>query len=275
MSDNSDDLFECALCASDMVRRNPRVLQCLHSFCEQCLKKLIHDDVIKCPTCRKVTTVTDDDVTDLPINFPLIKMRERELKKSKPPKPVLKNDKVCQVCDHATPVFKCEKCMKYLCLECKEHHDDLSGYKEHPVVELCAAHGDVITHICHQCVTPVCMKCMLGIHKEHKEHFEEYGKDLSKFKTGAKKMYTQMQQVSAVLEEWFEDVKSKVKSTRAIKKGVEEQYERYQERAAYYTQKAKEAQQVLKVIEDKYENHQEFLTVYKGNHPIGGYLLWP
>ena len=58
------DLFECSICLMDMVERTPRGLQCMHSFCEECLKQLIKNNKIICPTCRKPTELKENNVKE-------------------------------------------------------------------------------------------------------------------------------------------------------------------------------------------------------------------
>ena len=48
----SQSLYICPLCQSDY--KQPRVLNCLHVFCESCLKPLLVEDSITCPTCGMV-----------------------------------------------------------------------------------------------------------------------------------------------------------------------------------------------------------------------------
>lgn len=54
----------CPLCMS--FYKNPRSLQCLHSYCEECLESLHRSskciDTVQCPECRASTLLPGDGV---------------------------------------------------------------------------------------------------------------------------------------------------------------------------------------------------------------------
>lgn len=52
--DTELDMFTCPSCRHEY--KQPRVLSCLHIFCESCLKPLLTDDSIACPTCKVVSS---------------------------------------------------------------------------------------------------------------------------------------------------------------------------------------------------------------------------
>ena len=59
---------KCGLCSEFFI--DPRILQCLHSFCNKCLKKKLEEEgsagtSLNCPTCQKTTTL-QDGVDSLP-----------------------------------------------------------------------------------------------------------------------------------------------------------------------------------------------------------------
>ena len=47
----STDLYICHVCLEDQTERSPRLLSCHHSFCEPCIKKLVKEEHVACPTC--------------------------------------------------------------------------------------------------------------------------------------------------------------------------------------------------------------------------------
>lgn len=47
------DPFICPLCEQEY--KTPRVLNCLHVVCEECLKPLLVEDSIECPICKLVS----------------------------------------------------------------------------------------------------------------------------------------------------------------------------------------------------------------------------
>jgi len=54
------DSFSCAVCLEQF--KEPKALQCLHTYCKECLAKLVKkkgsDHVIPCPACREDTKVS-------------------------------------------------------------------------------------------------------------------------------------------------------------------------------------------------------------------------
>ncbi|MBN3324602.1 RN182 ligase, partial [Atractosteus spatula] len=66
--------YECKICYNyfDLDRRAPKILECLHTFCEECLTTLhLREDRpwrISCPICRHKTPVPDYRIQNLPNN---------------------------------------------------------------------------------------------------------------------------------------------------------------------------------------------------------------
>lgn len=58
----------CAICLCDYV--DPRILPCGHSFCEECLKRIITNYKIVCPTCRE--RHRNVDISSFPKNYGLV-----------------------------------------------------------------------------------------------------------------------------------------------------------------------------------------------------------
>ncbi|UJR25954.1 hypothetical protein I4U23_007302 [Adineta vaga] len=61
------ELLQCPVCLTSYTE--PRLLPCGHTYCHQCLDRLMQDDndVVTCPECRKQHIVPDDGV--FPPNF--------------------------------------------------------------------------------------------------------------------------------------------------------------------------------------------------------------
>ncbi|XP_033883416.1 E3 ubiquitin-protein ligase RNF183 [Acipenser ruthenus] len=73
-ADTSYEEYECKICYNyfDLDRRAPKILECLHTFCEECLTTLhFRQDRlwrIGCPVCRHKTPVPDYRIINLPNN---------------------------------------------------------------------------------------------------------------------------------------------------------------------------------------------------------------
>ena len=172
------DLFECSVCLNDMIEKTPRVLFCLHTFCTDCLQQLINQNKVKCPTCREVTELKSNDVKELKVNFHLCQMKEKmkdqEEKEKKKAVSCTKTKSLCQICHQSEALYKCKDCPHLLCDPCKVRHSDIEDFKSHSVFDLCLIHDEGITHLCKECIKPLCTRCMLLDHIEHKNHFVNY-----------------------------------------------------------------------------------------------------
>jgi tripartite motif-containing protein 2/3 len=66
-------LLECSLCQKSF--REPRMLSCGHTFCKECLQKQLdlslplNNNQIICAFCKQITSLLDQSVTSLPVNF--------------------------------------------------------------------------------------------------------------------------------------------------------------------------------------------------------------
>jgi len=66
--------YECKICYNyfDLDRRAPKILECLHTFCEECLHALQLCEErpwrISCPVCRHRTSVPEYRIQNLPNN---------------------------------------------------------------------------------------------------------------------------------------------------------------------------------------------------------------
>ena len=56
---------KCGICSKDVSQ--PRMLNCLHSFCSSCLKMILLNGRITCPDCGETTMI--DNVGDLPYDY--------------------------------------------------------------------------------------------------------------------------------------------------------------------------------------------------------------
>ena len=64
--------MECPICTEEYVE--PKSLNCGHSLCLECLKKIYKDGTVDCPICRHITIPNFPDVNSLSTNFVLNSM---------------------------------------------------------------------------------------------------------------------------------------------------------------------------------------------------------
>ena len=223
------DIFECSVCLSNMLNRTPRSLQCLHTFCTECLTQLIQGNVIHCPVCRESTELKGNNVEGLKFNFMLSQMKEQmknqEMKTKDSTKKPEKAMSACQICQQNEPLFKCKECFHILCTTCKNTHDEFPGFQSHSVLDLCVKHEDGVTHFCKECVIPLCMKCMFLDHKQHAEHCVDYNSGVQQVQQKCKTLQDNIKAEMSKIDDhlkcekqkklWCDDAKVKLLEKRA------------------------------------------------------------
>ena len=138
-----DDLLQCAICLEPFT--NPKMLQCGHTFCEECLQSFYdanqqtrHAQLRKlsCPTCREVTSVPADGIDGLRNDFKVHKMKDAFGRMT-----IRKRHKanVCDPCRaHKKIVVAkgyCSRCKVNYCEECLRKHNMSPLFKDHKVFE--------------------------------------------------------------------------------------------------------------------------------------------
>ena len=128
-----EEHLKCPVCID--LYTNPKILPCLHSFCQECLEGLPQEReargdtyYLSCPTCRQRMEVPREGVGAFPVAFHLNNLKEimQNLQRNVPnPQQV--------TCNDHDKVF-CETCKKVICLHCTyDTHED----HEHTLVSDC------------------------------------------------------------------------------------------------------------------------------------------
>ncbi|XP_071799083.1 uncharacterized protein [Asterias amurensis] len=138
--------LECAFCKKRL--KNPKILQCLHNVCEQCLLNKVSMGYwsITCPLCYQTTT-SSNGVQNLKTNFHLIGQLEDTLVKEELLREEsLNNQPVCESCEvEKEAVSRCLDCSMYLCLSCKKVHRRIAVLSKHTVASLDELRVGVVT----------------------------------------------------------------------------------------------------------------------------------
>ena len=180
----------CGLCSKSY--NDPRILPCLHSFCQQCLhheiEKSDSQQVFKCPTCQRSMSIPVGGASGLPQNLHLGFEVEVAGYMSK----IVGNSELC--CDECidggsgpADVFCCT-CHQFLCKTCHDHHKHGRHLSKHNMVGLdrkgakqlqstmkpkeyyCSQpnHEDnKLNYYCETCTLLVCRDCITLAHKDH------------------------------------------------------------------------------------------------------------
>ncbi|XP_061171680.1 E3 ubiquitin-protein ligase TRIM33-like [Saccostrea echinata] len=164
--------LKCSLCYETF--KDPRLLECYHSFCKECLKYQIEAKGIfssyECTVCGAVSKIPQNKEEGFPKNFFFF---------NKDGNAILK----CDVCGEKTRAeFYCFVCDQNYCSFCLRVHSKLQGTKSHRIVtisekgdrmisqsvSLCDHHTtQELKYFCVTCKQPICIDCNMTMHKSH------------------------------------------------------------------------------------------------------------
>ena len=197
MASNTPTSAKCGLCSE--LYTDPRMLQCLHSFCVKCVKKLFEEQGsetnMKCPTCDKSSSLPDGGVDALPKDLHKVRMAtvsQYEVKLQGG------EETACDRCVKASngpAVSFCVNCCEFLCKICCEDHkswrktlkhelqpvgsskSDCQSTKDSPASLLsnipeeprkCQLHSDeALKFYCDTCNMLICRDCIVLKHSGH------------------------------------------------------------------------------------------------------------
>ena len=159
-----EDQLNCSICLDTYT--NPKLLQCFHVYCKECLVRLVARDQLgklslTCPNCRQVTPVPDTGVSGLQSAFHINHLLEivEEHKKEK-------DTAIAETTEGVTTGVALQQQSSH----CTEHVDkELKLY-------------------CETCSEVICYKCAIkgGQHHSHdyesiSDAFEKYKEEISTF----------------------------------------------------------------------------------------------
>ena len=156
-----EEELNCSICLDTYV--DPKLLQCLHTYCRKCLVKLVVQDqqgqlILTCPICRQDTPVPANGVTGLQpafqINHLLEIMKEHKKAAADPP----------------------------ACIEEAERDSASLTSRERVKVCCCKHAGKEVELFCETCQEPICWKCALKGGKHYSHDYEELDKAFERYK---------------------------------------------------------------------------------------------
>ncbi|XP_052829545.1 tripartite motif-containing protein 45 isoform X5 [Octopus bimaculoides] len=177
-----DEFLTCKICLEGF--KNPKCLDCLHTFCEQCIENHVMSECtykkysdyreFTCPLCRKRTNLPIGGVKKLPDNF-LVSSLGEVVARQRPSK-----FPFCDICKmvnrkHREASSKCLDCNKLLCKPCVELHKETKVTKSHSLFDVeiekdieCKEHKEeVVRFYCEPCQACICVLCTFNEHKDH------------------------------------------------------------------------------------------------------------
>ena len=199
------DYLTCPMC--DELYKKPKCLPCHHSYCEECLVRLLESsqvsNILVCPECKQTSTIPAGGVQQLPHNFFINRLLDEFVLKRK----VEGREEVkCGLCvrkDSAVDVL-CLDCGTFLCRCCHENHKySRKEYQSHSIIPLgelqsktqsptirpkaalCHEHDLELQFYCETCSQLICQYCIMKDHLEHhhetvKEAVTKHRKELDK-----------------------------------------------------------------------------------------------
>ncbi|XP_070541261.1 tripartite motif-containing protein 3-like [Ptychodera flava] len=221
----SEEFLVCQICFEAFTK--PKVLPCLHTFCEVCLMRVVpnRSKTIPCPMCRCETLLPENGVAGLKDNFFILNLSDAFTQKEDS-----SNRKAfCTVCPGSDPAeasSRCLECVDFLCDNCAATHDHRIARftRRHRVISLsgeggqssqkktryeapCLKHDtETLRFFCETCDTPICRDCILI---EHRDHTHTYLKDeVAKHKN--------------VIDGLMKDVREKISAFQDVCDNVEE-----------------------------------------------------
>ena len=173
----------CPICYE--LYKKPKYLPCYHSYCEECLVKLVVQSNITCPECRKTSVAPNGGVKQLPNNFFINRLLDEVALKRKVEG---EEEAKCDQCTRSDPVqVLCLDCGEFLCNHCFEHHKYSKEYQNHNIMPLnelrskkegitikpkskfalCQEHELELNFYCETCDQLVCQYCIMKDHLKH------------------------------------------------------------------------------------------------------------
>ncbi|XP_044727695.1 B-box type zinc finger protein ncl-1 isoform X2 [Chrysoperla carnea] len=177
------DPDSCGICGNTLC--NPRVLSCLHVFCEPCLdKKLIGEAgdpgtpeaVLNCPICNQATKVGSRKVASLPLDListniidvtglPNLSCTSCSSKELAVSRCCTCHNLLCSNCNSAHQYMRCFECHRVLPLdEIKQKGEKICIHKPIP----CTLHpSESLLFYCATCQIAICAECAKLDHMGH------------------------------------------------------------------------------------------------------------
>ena len=187
IEDYPTEVLNCPICQNGF--RNPKMLPCLHTFCQQCLGESLDRSNIAngqgflCPICHYECQVPKRGVQALPHNVFYETLQEYLARKGESPRkngPPPRN--LCDACDSGdVGDKKCIECDDWLCAQCVDLHQRVKVTRTHHLVTptdlgsggydglikdsfeplICGKHEEPLKLYCTEpsCLTPICTVC--------------------------------------------------------------------------------------------------------------------
>ncbi|XP_071806792.1 transcription intermediary factor 1-alpha-like isoform X2 [Asterias amurensis] len=202
------DFLECGICFERYT--NPKILSCVHSFCEKCLVQYYGNDVVKtCPVCRQETRLpVPGGISGLKTNGFILTLREKVELQEKVAKLSDKARRTCELCTENEVTHHCLNCSQNICQGCMNIHKRSKVSADHKVGTLediregkvtlqevqkeytCNTHkGEINRFYCETCHILICHVCAVYNHCKPEHQYIDCATASLKFKKVFKELF--------------------------------------------------------------------------------------
>ena len=261
-------LLSCSVCSE--LFTEPKTLPCMHTFCEECIRKHIKvktekNEDVKCPSCNEPTS--EAIVKEIKTNFNYVSMIEKINEKAK--------SSHCSQCEEGAAeseaVAYCTECDLYLCSHCVHGHKRNRRQSKHEITPLqertskplvlstdkqCSLHSQTLNLFCVTHEVIICQTCTVTEHRldcsinfiDKKTVENERNNLLRKLET-LRTIYDRLKTDKKNLQDMKDNMKSSHKETKhkilehsdAMKREIDENAaKRTQELDAWYNKAMKD-----------------------------------
>ncbi|XP_066283837.1 tripartite motif-containing protein 2-like [Branchiostoma lanceolatum] len=231
VSEITEELLVCQICLEDF--KQPKVLPCLHTFCQPCLEKLLATEPVgklDCPTCRQDVPLPQNGVQGLKSNFIVGKLHDilqQQTKGKAGTSEAKEDDAPCTVCERGNSAESyCVECADYLCQMCNDTHRRLKVSGSHKVVtvqdlqsghqsiadifaretSMCEDHHELNKFYCDTCHRVICLHCVVTAHSDHQ--YVEIEKAAERERTLIRGRLSTAHNTGELHEKWIQQLRS-------------------------------------------------------------------
>ncbi|XP_038062838.1 tripartite motif-containing protein 2-like [Patiria miniata] len=222
--------IECSICHERY--QQPKILECLHSFCGHCLLKYYStkhqgSTTFSCPVCLQETKLLEAGVQGLQTNFHLIGLVEELALQEK----IVGSADIgllCDICEGGKEATqRCLDCGQNSCSVCSKIHLRFASSSNHQVAPLddiregkvtlvknhkrqhpkCPTHeGEVARFFCTTCKMLICRDCAVVNHCKPEHSYVETDEATSVFKQSFAELFTPLENSMMELQKARENV---------------------------------------------------------------------
>ncbi|XP_041472980.1 probable RING finger protein 207 homolog [Lytechinus variegatus] len=219
---------ECSVCLSTFT--DPKILSCSHTFCKTCLDNLLEcrgNSQIRCPVCRVVNQVPNQDVGKLQANLALKSL----IDDMKGHPQICTN---CQSDDKPHADVYCQDCGKYLCTFCLNKHSQWEGFIDHKVINMSEISSGKVSvrryrkcrkhpkededYFCSTCRRFTCFRCGMMEHKDNGHQVVEGAVYEDKHMKSIKDLKSKVDKKRSCFQKYIDIIDEQTKSVDNAKK---------------------------------------------------------